>query len=1156
MCRSIQTEENRRKGNTMALQLVLGNAGAGKSRKIYEELIQESLENPRKQYLVLVPEQSTMQTQKDLVQLHPAKGLLNVDVLSFKRLAYRIFQEAGGQMRPLLEETGKSLVVQRVAQEQKENLGFLGSQMKKQGYVHQMKSLISELQQYEVEPEMLSQLGKLAEKKPLLQQKLADVQVIYEAYREFLSQRFMTGEEVLDAAARRAEESGYLRGVSVVLDGFTGFTPVQHALLIEILKICPQVTVLLTLDDREDPYRRQGPHKLFSMIQETIHTLCRLAREAGTEILPERWIKDTLGRFAKAPSLAFLERQLFRYGRAVWEEVPGEIHLWAAANPMEEMREIARKIRELVRVRQYRYRDVAVVTADPETYKNWVSRAFDECGIPYFQDEKHAVLLNPFVEYIRAAVDMVVQNFRYPAVFRYLRCGLSGLTEEEIDVLENYVIALGIQGLKQWREHWVRRYRGLEEAQVEEINKIRQKFLDTVEEFAVHIKKKNNTVEDYTRILYDFLSQGKLEEQLILKEQEFTRAGEAALAREYAQIYGIVMELLNKLVEILGEEQLTLAEYQQLLEAGLSEAQVGIIPPRVDQVLVGDMERTRLGNIKVLFFAGMNEGLIPRQMGRGGILSEGDREFLKDGPAALAPTAREQLYTQRFYLYSSLTRPSQELYLSYARSTAGGEALLPAYLVDTIRKLFPRLTVLTMAEPGEEGAYLRNPEHPAQELDTLVAGLRRMSQEEPDNRWKELFAWYLRSSQYETLVRRMAEAAFFQKPQDHLGRQVAHALYGKTLVNSATRLEKFAACAFAHFLQYGLQLREREIYEFKAADMGNVMHQSLERFAFHLRQEGLHWRNLGAEKREELAERSVEEIIHDYGNTVLHSTARREYQIRRIKRILKRTVWALQEQLRCGEFEPGGFEVSFSMEEDLQAVNFTLTPEERLKLTGRIDRVDICQEKDRVLVKVIDYKSGNNSLDLVALYHGLQLQLVVYLNAALELTERKHPGKEGVPAGIFYYRMQDPMMNGKEQEGEEELSQRILKELKVNGLVSSDPEIIGKLDRQLAGQTGSSQVIPVSYNKDQSLSKTSSAVSQEKFAMLSRFVESKIRELGSRILEGEAELNPYQLKDKKACTFCPYQGVCGFDERIPGFSMRRLRSFEDQELWQAMDQEV
>ena len=1175
----------------MALQLILGNAGAGKSRKLYEELIQESLEHPRNQYLVLVPEQSTMQTQKELVQLHPAKGLLNVDVLSFKRLAYRIFQEAGGQMRPLLEETGKSLVVQRVAQEQKGNLGFLGSQMKKQGYIHEMKSLISELQQYEVEPEMLGQLEELAQKKPLLQQKLADVQVIYRAYREFLSQRFMTGEEVLDAAARRAKESGYLGGVSVLLDGFTGFTPVQHGLLVELLRLCPKVTVILTLDDREDPYRRQGPHKLFSLTLETIHTLIRLAREAGTEILPERWIKGGPGRFSQAPSLAFLERQLFRYGRAAWKEAPGEIHLWAAANPLAEMREIARKIRELVRVRGWRYRDVAVVTADPETYKSWVSRAFEECGIPYFQDEKHAVLLNPFVEYIRAAVDMVVQNFRYPAVFRYLRCGLSGLAEEETDALENYVIALGIQGLNQWREHWVRRYRGLEEAQVEEINKIREKFLGTVEEFAVNLKKKNNTVEDYTRILYEFLKKGQLERQLALREQEFAQAGEAGLAREYAQIYGIVMELFDKLAGILGEEQLTLTEYQQLLEAGLSEAQVGIIPPQVDQVLVGDMERTRLGEIKALFFAGMNEGLIPRQAGRGGILSEGDREFLKDGPAALAPTAREQLYTQRFYLYLSLTRPSRELYLTYARSTAGGEALLPAYLVDTIRQLFPRLTVRRLLEAGEpespadepkrEGQKPerpagepesagqesespagepkregQEPEHPAQELETLVSGLRRAAEGEADDQWKELFAWYLRSPQYESLARRMAQAAFLEKPQDHLGRQVAQALYGKTLVNSATRLEKFAACAFAHFLQYGLQLQERQVYEFKAADMGNVMHQSLERFALHLREEGLRWRDLEPEKREELAERSVEEIIHDYGNTVLHSTARREYQIRRIKRILKRTVWALQEQLRCGDFEPGGFEISFSMEEDLRAVNFALTPEERLKLTGRIDRVDICQEKERVLVKVIDYKSGNNSLDLVALYHGLQLQLVVYLNAALELSEREYPGKEAVPAGIFYYRMQDPMMSGQEQEGEEELKQRILKELRVNGLVSSDPEIIGRLDRQLAGQTGSSQVIPVSYNKDQSLSKTSSAVSREKFAALSRFVERKLRELGGRILEGEAELNPYQLKEKKACTFCPYQGVCGFDERIPGFSLRRLRSYEDQELWQALDQEV
>lgn len=1135
----------------MALQLVFGNAGSGKSHRIYQDLIEESIRYPRRNYLVLVPEQSTMQTQKELVQLHPARGLLNVDVLSFKRLAFRIFQETGGAEQPLLEETGKSLVVQRVAQEQKKKLGFLGGQMKKQGYIHEVKSLISELMQYEVEPGKLEILGELAEKKPLLAGKLKDLQILYEGYQEFLSERFLTGEEMLDAAADRAGASEKLADTWVVLDGFTGFTPVQHRLLRELLKRCPKVTVLLTLDDREDPYHCRGIHRLFALTQQTVHTLCVLAKEAGTEILEEIRVKNPgKDRFAGAPELAFLEQNLFRYGRKKWEGVPEKIHLRAAEHPLAEMREIAGQIRYLVRTKGYRYREIAVVTADPEAYRTWADRAFTEAQIPFFQDEKHTVLLNPFVEYIRAAVDLAVQNFRYPAVFRFLRTGLSPLAEEEIDELENYVIALGIQGIKQWKEHWVRRYRGFPEGKSEEINRIRLKFLDSVEEFVREIRKKGNTVKEDTRILYELIEKGNLCEQIAERGRGFEEQGEAALAKEYAQIYDLVIGLFDKLADILGEEELSLAEYQQLLEAGLLEAQVGIIPPMIDQVMVGDMERSRLGKIRVLFFAGMNEGLIPRQSGRGGILSEGDREFLKSGPVELAPTAREQLYTQRFYLYLSLTKPEEELYLSYSRSTAGGEALMPAYLVGTIRQLFPGL------EPETAGEKEWQPEYPAQGMELLIRGMRLAAGEEPDERWKELFAWYLRSPKYRAVTEQMQKAAFYDRPEDYLGRQAAHALYGTTLVNSATRLEKFAACAFAHFLQYGLQLSERAVYEFKPADMGNVMHQALERFAGNLRREGIRWQDLDEEKREELADRSVEEIIHDYGNTVLHSTARREYQIRRIKRILKRTVWALQEQLCRGAFEPDGFEVSFSMEEDLRAVNFELTPEERLKLTGRIDRLDICEEKDKVLVKVIDYKSGNTSLDLVALYHGLQLQLVVYLNAALEMEERKHSGKKAEPAGIFYYRIQDPVTGEKEGEEEEVLRQRILRELRVNGLVQSSGEVIGRLDTALASGKGNSSVIPVSYNKDGSLSRTSSVLSLERFGQISDYVNKKIRELGSRILSGEADMNPYQLNQQQACTFCPYKGVCGFDERIPAFTRRRLKAFSDEELWKALEEEV
>ena len=1132
----------------MSLQFIIGNSGAGKSYYAYKRIIEDSLKHPEKNYYVIVPEQFTMQTQKALVEMHPGKGILNIDILSFERLAYRVFEETGGDNRKVLEDTGKSMVLQKMVQQHRKELDYLGSQMNKPGYLDEVKSLVSEFMQYDIKEDDLEEMKEKAKDQALLEMKLKDVGVLYQSFKEFLKGHYMTGEEVMDVLIKQLPFSKKLKGAELLFDGFTGFTPIQVNVIRELLVIADRVCVTVTMDEREDAFTPGKPHQLFFMSKQMIRTLAGLTKNLDDPV----YLKSSgKSRFSQTPAMQFLEKNIFRYRKGTYEKEQQEIQIFAAASPLEEMREAARRMAQLVRTCGYRYGEIAVITGNLEEYARLASQVFEEADIPYFIDEKHSVLMNPFVEYLRAAMEMAVQGFPYESVFRYLRCGMSEVTREQADKLENYVLALGIRGYRKWSEKWVRVYRGMEADQIQELNEIREVFVEEVKGLADGFCAGKKTVEEYCRILYEFILKSNVWQKLKKQEQNFKDTGDKAMEKEYNQIYGIVMDLLDKMVEILGNETVSRQEFRQLLETGLSQAKVALIPPSIDQVMVGDMERSRLKDIKALFFVGVNEGNIPKSTQTGGILSELDRDFFKEQGVELAPGPKELMNMQRFYLYLNMTKPREQLILSFSDTNAKGEGISPAYLIGSIRGLYPKLEIERAGESGTarssvSGAGMKNetgsgngeycyPENPEAGISLFLeklageTGKDHEILDQTDAMFGELYSWYLRDPKYHDKVQKLVQSAFAGKPKDIISQSVAKALYGEISPYSATRLERFAACAFAHFLQYGMKLTERVEYEFKAMDMGNVMHEALESFAEVVRKRGLKWTELTEQERNEIADECLNNIVADYGNTVLKSSARNEYMIERTRRILRRTVWALQKQLEQGEFQPEGFEVTFG--------------------GGRIDRVDIMEDQNKVYVKVIDYKTGNTSFDLVYLYHGLQLQLMIYLDGALKVEQKKYPDKEIVPAGVFYYNIKDPMIQEKIDADVEAVSAGLMKELKMNGLVQADAELVRRMDNSLGS-------IPVAFNKDGSFRKNSSVADRAQFTVLGRYVRTKIEKIRSSILEGDARVSPYELGKKNACTYCPYMTVCGFDRKLSGYEFRRLKNFSDEELWKAFDREA
>lgn len=1135
----------------MSLKFIFGNSGSGKSYQAYQEIIRESMEHPERNFLVIVPEQFTMQTQKELVTMHPRKGILNIDVLSFQRLAYRVFEEVGADKRSVLEETGKSLLLRKAAMEHREELKVLGSNLEKPGYIARVKSMISELTQYDVSQEQMEEMLSFSEDKPQLYYKLRDVQVLYRAFREKLREKYITAEEVLSVLCQVVDQSELLKDSVLLLDEFTGFTPIQQRLVFELLKCCRRVSIALTIDAGEDPFQVRGIHQLFYLTKKTVHTLTRIARETGTEI-EEPMVLGRGGarRFQESSALGFLEQYFLRPKAAVYSKKQDSISVHTAKNPVAEARYAARTIQELIREKGYRYQDIAVITGDMASYGSYVAKAFEEQGIPVFIDETKKLLLNPFIEFVRSALEAAARDFSYESMFRYLRTGLCGLTEQETDRMENYVLAAGIRGAKAWREPWERKTRTLDEEETAYCEELRKRVAEPLIPFAKVVRSRKTTVMEKTQALYRLIEVHAIQQKLAGYEEAFQAEGKLDAAKEYSQIYRIVIHLLEQVAGLLGEERLLLREYTQILEAGFEEAKVGIIPPTADRVVVGDIERTRLKSIKALIFLGLNDGWVPQSADKAGILSELDREALAGSGVELAPGCRENGYIQRFYLYLIMTKPSRMLYLSYSKSRTDGGAMRPSYLVSRIMKMFPDISVEDEDCRENDPACITSA---GAGIPYLLEGLKKLPLSEPGAAWKELYSWYFGQEAWRQEIIRLVEAAFSSRDEKGLGREISRALYGSVLENSVSRLEQFAACAFSHFVMYGLALAPREEYVFQPVDMGNIFHRVIEVFSRRVERSPYTWFDLPEDIRDQWAEECVQETAREYGGDILNSSARNAYMVQRMKRIMKRTVWALCEQVKAGQFVPSNYEVSFSRVEGLDAVNIALTAEDRMKLTGRIDRVDTCVDGEKVYVKVIDYKSGNTSFDMVALYYGLQLQLVVYLNAAMEMEKRVHPDKEAVPAGIFYYRMQDPVLDGGKERTPEEINREILKELRLNGLVNEDPEIVKKMDKDAVKD---SNVIPVSYNKDGSPSRYASVADGAKFSKLSAYVNGKMRDIGSRILAGETGAVPYERKGRTACDYCQYREVCGFDPKIPGTRYQRLKEYKSEEVWNRIGEEV
>ena len=1115
----------------MSLTFILGASGSGKTERLYEKVLQTAKEHPDRTVLVIVPEQFSLQTMKDLITRSETKSMSNIEVLSFLRLSYRVFEELGIVPGELLSDVGKSLLIKRVVGRLSGELRVFAANAKKAGFIDEMKSLISEFYQYGITPEALEQMRMLAKDEPVLYKKLSDISVIYQGFAESIEGKYLATETVSDVLAEVIGESALMKDCDVFLDGFTGFTPSQYGLLRKLLQYAGNCYMTLTADETA-LLAPMAEHGLFYLTLRTKAVVTRLAEEAGCPVKTEvLGIGEALPRFAENTTLGVLERGLFRYPVPAKQRNNGAVLLYAKMNRKAEASFVAADIARRVRTEGLRYGRIAVVTGDIAGYGELLQAECGKAGVPVFLDSKRKMFHNPCIALIRAVLQNAFNGFSYDSVFRYLKCGLTEYTPEEASVLENYCLACGIRGERRWKNEWKYRYRTGQKVDLPYLNTLRERIYKELSEIGGKLTG-GKTAGERTRALYAFLEAHGVEEKLREMEADFAEQGDLVRAAEYRQVYRNVLEILDRFMELLDGEEMSLREYIELTETALRECKVGFVPTGTDSVVIGDMTRTRLTDIDVLYVVGVNEGVTPAPGSVGGLISEAEREFFKEKDVELAPTRKEAVYTEQFYLYAMLTKPAKRLIMTYSRLSSEGAALQPSYFVRKIGELFTEFSV----KEEEEASYISLLQNDTGKT-YLLDGLRRFAEDGTvgDTAFWELYRRFMIKEEAET--KRLLRTAFFGNPTGSISESVAKRLYGAVLYGSVTRLEKYAACAFAHFLQYGLSLEERAEYRVAAPELGNLYHTALELFTKKVRERELSWHTLTEAERDMLCEESLSEAVTTFENGVFDGTKRNGYLVTKAARVLKKTVEMLQEQMKGSLFEPKHCEAVFEH------------TAKYLSLHGKIDRYDVCYSNDKWYLRVVDYKSGSKKFDLTELYYGLQVQLEVYLAAALRQTAAEDGGTP-VPAGMFYFHVADPFL-----EREKYSEDAVKKEFRPDGIFNNSIGAVTALDVSLKAENGglkpseTSKLIFAETDKEGQLKASSKGIHEEGFETLTEFVYRKLEQEAAEIFAGETGANPYRYKKATPCDYCSFKNVCGFDNRLPEFSYRELKERTKEELW-------
>ncbi|MNO43548.1 ATP-dependent helicase/deoxyribonuclease subunit B [compost metagenome] len=1159
----------------MSVTFLLGRSGSGKTTKIWKSISSSLKKEPLgAPIIILVPEQGSFGAERGLLTVGNVKGSIRAQTLSFSRLAYRVKQETGGSASLPISEEGKKMLIYKIISRRKEELKLFGASADRPGFVERLNQLHTEMKRCclassDLEEQLTAMRGAIG-RSPILEGKLDDLQLVFSDLEKEMSRLYIDEEDRLAELAEHIPDSSYIRGAEIWVDGFHGFTPQEFVVLRELMQQASKLTLSLTLD-RSYPYGDQlNELELFHPTAVTYIKLRGIAEELGIDVWDELLEPAVLPRFEESPVLAHLERGYDR--RRVWsssDDLAYEaISIGAAVSHRAEVEGALREMIRLARDEGAKYGEMAVLMRNIGDYEQLIKPLFQDYGVPFFLDQKVNELHHPLVEFVRSALDIVRRRWRFEDVFRCVKTELllpldGSITREDMDALENYVLACGIQGYR-WTDG--RSWKGIPSLSLEGGRQMDDELLSTMERcratitgplfaFEKRVQKSRSGLELCTAV-YKLLNETEVARKLEKLSVDSMEKGQPEKAREHSQLWGAVLDLLDQIVEMMGNERLEFDVFTGVLETGLAELKMGLVPPALDQVLVGNMDRTRPTGVKYAFLLGFNEGVVPAQFKEDGILSEGERSVLENAGMELAPGASRKLLDERFLIYNALTTGSRKLWISYATADDEGKALLPSEVIRHLHKMFPKVKehILSALPPAglpeevRDSIHLGYIGHPEQSLRALIMQLRQWRQgTEIPELWWDVYNWFAADANHSHHLNRLLGSLFYRNVGTKLKRGTSLRLYGgSTLRGSVSRMEKFVACSFSHFASYGLRLKERQLYKLQAPDIGQLFHAALSDMAVRLKQEGRGWGSLSPEECRREASETVERLSPMLQGEILMSSKRYGYISRKLKNIVGRASVILGEHARRGSFEPVGLELDFGPDKELPPLRITLPNGCVMEVVGRIDRVDMARGENGILLRVIDYKSSQKDLKLHEVYYGLSLQMLTYLDVLLTYSEQ-WLGQPALPAGTLYFHVHDPLLSSSNGMNKEQAEQELLKRFKMKGLLTADREVVSLMDTTL--DKGYSSIVPVAVKADGSFYSSASVATPEQWGHLLSSVRGTISDIGTRITEGDVAIEPYRIQQETACTFCSFRPVCQFDEAVEGNGYNNLGKPGKDVIW-------
>ncbi len=1096
----------------------------------------------RSRALIIVPDQYTLEAERRLFEETGAEALMDVEVLSMSRLGSRLLSELGGSRRTFIDKYGRHMILSRVAAEHKDDLQVFKGLEGRNSFLEMVNNFISEMKQYNSGTEELNTIMNQEKEGTYVYRKLHDLALIYGEYEERIRGKYTDSEDYIDLFLEKIGESELIKGNTIWIYGFDSFAPKALSVIGELMTYASDVNVVLTCSLRKND-RDSELFDLGRMVMKNLILAADLRRIEHQEL--EITGAETYPDHLKYAAARHLEKEIFALPSEPFrEEEKSELPvLVEASNLYNEAENAAAYVLHLIRDEGYKLGDIKIILNDQDVRGPILQRIFREYGLDIFMDQGRAIEDNPIIRYVMALFDVVLERYATPYVMAMIKTGLAGLDPDEAAELENYAIKYRIKGTM-WLKSFGRGTFEYDEEAMARLNDLRARATEPVRAFEACFDSK--TVGDFIGSLYGFLRdtidlpgriQSLVEAQLDEERED--------LAQETDQVWDALLKILEQIKEIMGEEKLDPAAFRNLLEVGLQGIKVGMLPPTKDGLLMGTMQRTRTGKVKALVVVGANEGILPSGKPPQGLFGEEEKLLFKNRGIELMKTDSMVLMEEKMGIYRNLARSGERLYMSYSMSDLEGNSSKPSSIWLKVKELFPQVKVTKDAVSEGTMKVLMNGEMSG--LRHLANAVERVTEgEKVPEEALQVLDWY--KVHDEDKLKGIRKSLAFTNDVEDLGQKTAGELFKKdpaaAMSVSPSRIERFSRCPFSHFINYGLKPDERRVFEVAPREIGDIYHKCLMMLTEKLSVRDLPltdpaspWMTITDEELRELVENFVREEAKTYHDGVFKLGKEEEYRADRVASACYDVAASLIEQVRAGQILEGRFEAGFGRGRSIPPITIDLGEDfgnEKAYIEGVIDRVDYLPDSR---VKIIDYKTGDEKFTVKEAQGGYRLQLMLYLKAAME--------KDKKPAGVFYFHIQEPRLDitdkvSEDADGnlilpdESTMKEAIAKEFKMNGIMVDDPEVI----KNIAGTfKGYSPIVQLYNGKEGIKSGTKSEerlLKEEAFAELQDKVSTLVAEKVAELLKGNIKIHPMKTKDRSACTFCQYKGICRFDTIFDG----------------------